>query len=223
MRTVLSVLDRTPAGLLDKIVLVNDASTLGRLDYGNDTTSTGYRIVRLVWVDDLGETLRVKLLHFKKVVLTKTSKREGLVRARLIGASMAKSKVIVFLDAHCECNTGWLEPLLYSLQQDSNKVVSPYIDTIRSESLEYRKSPDRLQGGFNWRLEFSWRAAPAAGTDTQPIRTPVISGGLFAVTKDYFSHLGGYDPQLNIWGGENFELSFKEVHEDTVLKTGLEF
>ncbi|GFN82427.1 hypothetical protein PoB_000893300 [Plakobranchus ocellatus] len=122
---------------------------------------------------------------------------------------MARSEVVVFLDAHCECNVGWLEPLLYSLKQDPHKVVSPYIDTIRAESLEYRQSPPRLQGGFNWRLEFSWRAATTVGLETDPIRTPIISGGLFAVTKDFFLKMGGYDPQLNIWGGENFELSFK--------------
>mgnify|MGYP001379717141 CR=1 FL=1 len=27
--------------------------------------------------------------------------------------------------------------------------------------------------------------------------------------RDYFLSLGGYDPGLLVWGGENFELSFK--------------
>lgn len=35
---------------------------------------------------------------------------------------MARSEVLVFLDAHCECNVGWLEPLLFSLSQNSQKV-----------------------------------------------------------------------------------------------------
>lgn len=42
-----------------------------------------------------------------------------------------------------------------------------------------------------------------------PIKTPVISGGLFAINKDYFSKLGYYDDGFDIWGAENLELSFK--------------
>lgn len=38
--------------------------------------------------------------------------RTGLIPARLLGVEQVKSQVITFLDAHCECSYGWLEPLL---------------------------------------------------------------------------------------------------------------
>lgn len=41
-----------------------------------------------------------------EVKVLRTGKREGLARARLLGAKEAKGQILTFLDAHCECTKG---------------------------------------------------------------------------------------------------------------------
>ena len=44
--------------------------------------------------------------NLTKTRIVRGKKREGLIRARLLGFSVAKGDVVTFLDSHCECTEG---------------------------------------------------------------------------------------------------------------------
>ncbi len=111
---------------------------------------------------DLHQKLNNWIAPNSKIKIVRHRKREGLIRARLTGAAVVTGDVMVFLDSHCECNTGWLEPLLDRIHSNRRTVVCPVIDVISLETLEYStvRGPPGVRGGFNWGLQFKWKKIP---------------------------------------------------------------
>eukprot|EP00051_Salpingoeca_urceolata_P035793 m.31365 g.31365 ORF g.31365 m.31365 type:complete len:582 (+) comp9726_c0_seq1:37-1782(+) len=193
LRTVMSVLDRSPPDLLDEILLIDDASP----------------------GDWIKEPLDKDVARLPKVRVIRLPERVGLIRAKVRGAKEAKGDVLTFLDSHCECNEGWLEPLLSRIQADRTIVASPVIEVIDQHTLEYASGGDGMDRGiFTWALTFSWqRPTPhqmkLRKSSAEPLRTPTIAGGLFSMDRKYFFEVGAYDLGMNVWGGENLEFSFR--------------
>uniref|UniRef100_U5EVC4 Polypeptide N-acetylgalactosaminyltransferase n=1 Tax=Corethrella appendiculata TaxID=1370023 RepID=U5EVC4_9DIPT len=194
LRTVHSVLDRSPDHLIHEVILVDDFSDMPHTQ----------------------KQLEDYFAAYPKVKILRAEKREGLIRARLLGAKHAEAPVLTYLDSHCECTTGWLEPLLDRIACNSSTVVCPVIDVIDDTTMEYhyRDSGGVNVGGFDWNLQFNWHAVPEKErkkhkNTAEPVWSPTMAGGLFAIDKVFFERLGTYDSGFDIWGGENLELSFK--------------
>ncbi|KAL3096177.1 hypothetical protein niasHT_029213 [Heterodera trifolii] len=193
LRTVHSVIERTPAALLNEVILVDDFSDM----------------------EHTKQPLDEYMAQFKNVRVLRLEKREGLIRARLRGAAVAKGQVITYLDSHCECMEGWIEPLLDRIHKNASTVVCPVIDVIDDNTFEYHSSKAFFTnvGGFDWSLQFNWHPIPERDRKNRrhidPVPSPTMAGGLFSIDRAYFEKLGTYDPGFDIWGGENLELSFK--------------
>ncbi|OWK01235.1 hypothetical protein Celaphus_00018176, partial [Cervus elaphus hippelaphus] len=260
MRTVHSVIKRTPRKYLAEIVLIDDFSNK--------------------------EHLKEKLDDYIKlwnglVKVFRNERREGLIQARSIGAQKAKlGQVLIYLDAHCEVAVNWYAPLVAPISKDRTTCTVPLIDYIDGNdySIEPQQGGDEdgfARGAWDWSLLWKriplshkekakrkhktepyrtictvpiidvingntyeivpqgggdedgyargawdwsmlWKRVPLTPrekrlrkTKTEPYRSPAMAGGLFAIERDFFFELGLYDPGLQIWGGENFEISYK--------------
>ncbi|KAL0593207.1 Polypeptide N-acetylgalactosaminyltransferase 15, partial [Plecturocebus cupreus] len=192
LRTVHSILDTAPRAFLKEIILVDDVSQQGQLK----------------------SALSEYVARLEGVKLLRSNKRLGAIRARMLGATRATGDVLVFMDAHCECHPGWLEPLLSRIAGDRSRVVSPVIDVIDWKTFQYYPSKDLQRGVLDWKLDFYWEPLPehvreALQSPISPVRSPVVPGEVVAIDRHYFQNTGAYDPLMSLRGGENLELSFK--------------
>uniref|UniRef100_A0A8C6J9F1 Polypeptide N-acetylgalactosaminyltransferase n=1 Tax=Melopsittacus undulatus TaxID=13146 RepID=A0A8C6J9F1_MELUD len=192
LRTVHSIMDTAPKASLKDIILVDDLSQQGPLK----------------------SALSEYISKLDGVKLIRSNKRLGVIRGRMLGAARATGDVLIFMDSHCECQKGWLEPLLARLSSNRNSVVSPVIDVIDWKTFQYYHSMGLHRGVFDWKLNFHWEPVPeheekVRQSPISPIRSPVVAGAVVAMDRHYFQNIGAYDSDMTTWGAENLELSIR--------------
>ncbi|EPY75615.1 hypothetical protein CB1_001614008 [Camelus ferus] len=103
----------------------------------------------------LKDKLEEYMARFSKVRIVRTKKREGLIRTRLLGASLARGEVLTFLDSHCEVNVNWLPPLLNQIALNHKTIVCPMIDVIDHNHFGYEaQAGDAMRGAFDWEMYY---------------------------------------------------------------------
>ncbi|XP_068092196.1 polypeptide N-acetylgalactosaminyltransferase 15 isoform X2 [Hyperolius riggenbachi] len=192
LRTVHSVMDNSPRGILKEVILVDDLSHQGHLK----------------------SALSEYVSRIDGVKLMRSNKRLGVIGGRMLGAARATGEILVFMDPHCECHPGWLEPLLSRIMSNRNRILSPVLDVIDSKMFGYYHSSDLRKGVFDWKLDFHWATLPESEeklwqSPITPFRTPVIPGSVIAADRHYFQNIGAFDTDMKYSGMENIELSLR--------------
>lgn len=190
LRTIYTAYTRSPSYLIKEFILVDDASNLEKYPH-------------------LDFVLENELYKYPNVRLVRQKKRIGLTKAKIIGSRLAKGQVLIFLDSHCECHDGWIEPLLYGIYLNSRIAITPVIFVIKYQ--DFSINPQIIDfaniGIFNFKMDFNWKNVPL---DPHMIfKSPTMAGGLFAIDRDFFFESGAYDDGMGFWGGENLEMSFR--------------
>lgn len=191
LRCLHSIYNRTPHELLLEIVLVNDKSN-------NETLG---ELVEKYSKENFGDKIR----YFAN------PKRKGLIVTRMEGARKARGEVIVFLDSHMEVNVNWLPPLIEPIALSPTTASVPIIDSFSPYTLEYQKLGHGSRGSFDWSLTYQWLLLTTE-YQKEPgdnYQLSAMTGGAYAINRDNFFRLGGYDEGMMVWNGENYELSFK--------------
>lgn len=202
--TVHTILARTPPSLLRDIIIVDD-NGLG---------------------DIRGEVNETELEELKKVSpkiqILQNDRREGVARCRMRGARAAHGEVLVFIDSHVEMlSATWLEHLLVPISENPRTLAAQTLDIIDDRDWTYGPgSGDLLYGIITDKFWFGYQRSRFGGPQDDgperevpgrrlPYETPFTAGSLFAVRRDVFFQLGGYDEGMYVWGGENTDFAIK--------------
>ena len=191
LRTVHSVLGNTPPHLIEEIIIIDDASSHPSL-------------IRPLqkYIKDV---LNLRILRLER--------RVGIIKGRKIGAEIATGQVIIYLDCHCEVNKGWIEPLLFEIAKNNHTVAGPVLDIINPMTFKYEGAMNFVRGGITWYLGFKYIDIPKVSRiglrQMDSYISPALPAGSFAINRQYLLELGGFDPDMKSWGGEDVELSLR--------------
>eukprot|EP00039_Didymoeca_costata_P013661 m.211469 g.211469 ORF g.211469 m.211469 type:complete len:578 (+) comp15838_c0_seq18:205-1938(+) len=212
LRTIHSVLARTPPAILAEILLLTDSDRDAR--HWCDDPEIAVK-------DNSGESLVMFFLAKgyirslpKTRVIRPPGKRKGLLGCRSYAVQQAMGESLTFIDSHVEVEDGWLEPMLDILRVNTHSISFPRLDWEDYDTWNIHK------GGIGCTLGFLWsplsehtipdRAdARRQNQVTDPIASPALFGAVFSVHKKGFLELGGFDEEFGYGGSDNLELAFR--------------
>lgn len=143
--------------------------------------------------------------HFPEVHLICSPTNVGFGRANNLGALHAHGKYLAFLNPDTIVKVGWLEALIDILETDSKigLVTSKILVLNDSKKINACGNDIHITG-----LTLCRGAGHPADDYSQPETVSAISGAAFAIRRDLFEFLGGFDPLFFLYM-EDTDLSLR--------------
>ena len=194
MRTLTTIIHRTPLNNLLEIILIDDYSSL------NVTQEV---------LDYAGEQ-RMPLRHLRN------PEKLGIAGSRLRGIQEARGDVVVILDSHMEVSVGWLEPLLNILETRLGAVAVPVLHMIQES--QYKQLGTRLcdpyivqpqRGWGHIIMHWNWKKEDPPREVWEPIPSASLMGGGLAAARSTLLEFYPTRVVNSSWGVENNRLSFR--------------
>lgn len=157
----------------------------------------------IIVVDDgSSPPLAVNMADFPEVKVIRHEERRGLIKSKTEGGNAAVGDMIMFLDAHVKPEVGWADPILRHINTNYKRVVVPLIPILNPDTWEPNNNAVGTKMMFDWSLMFNWFE------DFNDL-VPCMSGGLFAISRQWWHESGEYDYDMMMWGAENIEQSIR--------------
>jgi len=189
VKTIQGIWNASNPSLLKEILVVDDGSQPPLV-----------HTLRAAGLVDAPGAPPVKVLRHERTI--------GLIGAKNTGGFAAVSDVIVFLDCHVKPRLHWDEAIVQQMSRhgDHRTVVVPQIGMLNADTWEEIPSGSFHKACFvSWDIDFPWLPGEYVRND----EVPVMSGGLLAISKQWWHETGGYDPEMLGWGGENIDQSLR--------------
>ncbi len=150
----------------------------------------------------------------------------GLARARNNGARVAEGDVLVFLDCDMVPEVGWLTAHARWHHAASDLLTLGFrchVDVAGISADEVRNRPGSLQALFAGRpsqrpewIERRMEATDDLASGADDVFR-AVTGGNFAVSKDFFTEVGRFDESFVQWGSEDIEFGWRAYALGAVL------
>ncbi len=149
--------------------------------------------------------------RFPDVRIVANRKRGGPSPTKDRGASVAKGKVLFFLDGHCRPEKGSLRRMVEDVESlDGRAIVTPRIPHVDTETWTFH--PGIVGYGFNMDLvtfDCGWVERKYMRRDGRFYESPALIGCCAAMTRKLYRRLRGFDSKMVEWGLEDIDLGFK--------------
>ena len=124
---------------------------------------------------------------------------------------------MILLDAHVKPHDNWLEPIVRMLRENYKRLLNMEVGIMDGPTWK-QITPLAVgrKAAFKYDLTHFWDPERSAAELTRltvqanpDLDISAITMGMFATTKKWWNTIGGMDSGLEIWGGENIEISLR--------------
>jgi glycosyltransferase involved in cell wall biosynthesis len=188
VNTARSIGEKTPKDVLHEIIVVDDGSTPPLENFFKENGA------------DVLENYPVKFVRHETFT--------GLINAKKQGGDRATGDVLAFLDCHVaprdyESDHTWAHGIMQRISGNYKRVVVPSITDLDPHTwTEIGKPAGIAKCYLSLDVDFRW-------FDSENDFVPIMSGGLLAMSRQWWIETGGYDETMVGWGGENIDQSLR--------------